>query len=153
MSKRRILTVAGWVLGVLFVAGSILPIVTVRTRTRMSCALCRAERTDRTFLGISWQTFHDTEFAAWYRAHQPEHEHVWGRESCTVGSSLIGVTTYFDCGRRHPVCDIPQSALLEYCERADNSTLTAYFNGIRSTNPEVQARTAQMVVDSVFEKK
>jgi len=147
MSKPRFRTIA---LGVstLLPVGILLSIVTVGTRTIMSCPICRAERVDRTLFGVAWQASRNTEFTEWYHAHGPKHEHTWGRESCTVGYSLLGTTTYFACGGGHPVCAIPNSALLEYCERSDPAEVSAYFEAVRSANPEIQARAVQMVNES-----
>src|SRR4026209_1401345 len=89
------------------VAVSVLMPITVGTRSPKTCTLCRAERIDRTFLGYSWQSYRETEFTGWYRAHRPAHQHEWGRLTCTRGFSLLGTTTSFGCGPRHPVCDIP----------------------------------------------
>jgi hypothetical protein len=46
-------------------AAVLLLATTISTRTRLTCTLCRAERTDRTFLGYSWQQYQDTEFSGW----------------------------------------------------------------------------------------
>src|SRR6185369_4432977 len=85
-----------WVIGAIVAVGLLMPL-TVTTRTLRTCTLCRAERTDRTALGYSWQSFRDTEFTGWYRAHRPAHEHEWGRLSCTRGRSIFGTTTFFGC--------------------------------------------------------
>jgi len=135
----------------LLVAIGLLPTVTVATRTRLTCALCRAERTDRMFLGCAWQRYHDTEFTDWYRSHRPSHDHSWGRLSCTKGFSILGTTTYFGCGPRHPVCAIPPATLRKFAEAAGADTLTVYFDGIISTNLKSQTRAVQMVWDQVLQ--
>lgn len=152
MSKRRNIKIACWVIGAVVCVGLLMP-VTVGTRKPYTCTFCRAERTDRTFLGYSWQQDRDTEFTAWYRSRRPAHEHQWGRLTCTRGVSIFGTTTYFGCGPRHPVCDISPGTLREFAERADTNTLTAFFDGIASTNRQVQIRAVQMAWDSILQNK
>lgn len=151
MDRRRLILILSCLLSGILVVG-VLPI-TVRTESRYTCTLCRAERIDNSFLGYPWHSFRDREFTEWYKSHRPDHDHVWGWQGTIRGISLLGATTYRGCGRQHPVCEIPQSVLREFCEQADDSKLAAYFDGITSADPEVQERTAQMVVDSVFAKK
>ena len=152
MNKRRIIKIAFAGAGTIVAVG-VLMTVTVSTRTIRTCSLCRAERTERTVLGYSWQSFRDTEFTGWFQAHRPAHEHEWGRLICTRGFSAFGTTTFFGCGPRHPVCEIPPATLREFAERADNNTLTAFFDGIVSTNRETQRLAVQMVWDRILETK
>lgn len=150
--KRHAIIIACGLMAVTVTTGLLLTI-TVSTRTRKTCTLCRAERIDRTFLGFPWQHYLDTEFSNWYRSHRPAHEHQWGRLSCTRGFSIYGTTTYFGCGHRHPICDIPPAALRDFAERADTNTLTAFFNGITSTNEETQRQTVQMAWNVILESR
>ena len=152
MRKRRIIKISCWVVGAVVGVGLLMP-VTVSTRQRYTCTFCRTERTDRTFLGYSWQRERDTEFTAWHRSHRPAHEHEWGRLTCTRGFSIFGTTTFFGCGPRHPVCDIPPDTQKEFAERADTNTLTAFFEGIASTNREAQSRAVQMAWDQILHSK
>ena len=152
MNKRRMIKITCWVVGTTVATGLLLP-VTVSTRSPKTCTLCRAERIDRTFLGYSWHSFRSTEFAGWYQAHRPAHEHEWGRLTCTRGFSVFGTTTFFGCGPRHPICDISPAALREFAERADTNTLTAFFDGIVSTNSERQRQSVQMAWDRILESR
>ena len=126
--------------------------VTVSTRTRYSCTLCRAERIERTFLGLAWRRYRDTEFTPWYEAHRPAHAHQWGRLSCTRGFTLLGVTTLYACGAIHPVCHVPPDTLKEFAEGADTNTVTAFFDGIMSTDTKTQDHAVQMVWDWYLER-
>lgn len=152
MGRRRllILIASGLIVGTLVIG--IQP-VTVGTESRYTCTLCRAERIDKSFLGCPWQGFRDTAFSEWYKSHRPDHAHSWGWQGSIRGISLLGLTTYRGCGRRHPVCEIPQAVLQEYCEQADDSKLAAYFDGITSADLDVQERTAQEVLDSMDNAK
>ena len=152
MTKRRAIKIACGVVAAIVAVGVLMPL-TVSTRSPKTCTLCRAERTDRTLLGYSWQSYRDTEFTAWYQAHRPAHEHQWGRLTCTRGFSVFGTTTFFGCGPRHPVCDIPPATLREFAERADTNTLTAFFDGIASNNREAQSRAVQMAWDRILDTK
>jgi hypothetical protein len=152
MSKRPIIKIGCWVVGAIVAVGMLMPI-TVRTRTIRTCSLCRAERTESTLLGYSWQTFRDTEFTEWHRAHRPAHEHQWGRLTCTRGRSIFGTTTFFGCGPRHPVCGIPPKTLREFAEHADADALTAFFDGVTSTNRDEQSRAVQMAWDRILESR
>jgi hypothetical protein len=152
MNKRRIIKIACWVVCAVVAVGVLMPL-TVSTRAPKTCTLCRAERIDLTFLGYSWQSFRDTDFTGWYQAHRPAHEHEWGRLTCTRGFSVFGTTTFFGCGPRHPVCDIPPATLREFAERADTDTLTAFFDGIASTNREAQRQAVQMACDKILETR
>lgn len=127
------------------VAVAVVMQITAQTRTIRTCIFCRAERTDRTLFGYSWQSFRNNEFTEWYRMNGPAHQHVWGRLSCTQGGSIFGTMTYFTCSPRHPVCDISPANLKEFAEHADAATLAAYFDGIASTDPDLQRHAVQMV--------
>ncbi len=151
MSSRRLIKFVCWLLGAILVIG-ILPL-TVRTQSSFTCTLCRVERIDNSLIGFPWQTFRDSEFTEWYRKHRPQHVHAWGWQGTIRGISLFGATTYRACGVHHPVCDIPQTTLQEFCEQADDSTLATYFDGITSTNPDIQTQTVQMVLNRVFADK
>lgn len=150
--RRRGVKVACAVVAMVF-AAAMLMAVTVATRARNTCTLCRAERTDRTLFGFRWSRFQDNEFSNWYRVHRPAHEHMWGRLTCTRGFTVFGTTTYFACGRRHPVCELSPAVLREFVERAETNTLTTYFDGIVSTNEDVQRQTVRMVWDRVLDDK
>jgi hypothetical protein len=147
MGQRRLLKWIGCLLAGFFVFG-MLPI-TVGTERRYTCTQCRAERIDETFFGVPWKVDRDTRFSEWYRSHRPAHTHTWGWQGTVRGMSLFGLTTYFGCGSRHPVCAVPEEALQEYCEQADESKLDAYFAGITSPDPAVQERTVQAVLDAI----
>jgi hypothetical protein len=152
MTRRRATKIACGVFAALVAVGVLMPI-TVGTCAPKTCTLCRAERIDRTMLGYLWQSYRDTEFTEWYRAHRPAHEHKWGRLTCTRGFSVFGTTTYFGCGPRHPICDIPPATLREFAEGSDTNTLAAFFDGIVSTNHETQRETVQLVWDRMLESK
>jgi hypothetical protein len=108
---------------------------------------------DRTFLGYSWQTYHDTKFTDWYRTHRPEHQHEWGRLTCTRGFSVFGTATFFGCGPRHPICNIPPDTLRQFAERADTNTLAAFFDGIPSSNRDSQRQAVQLAWDRILKNK
>ena len=108
---------------------------------------------DCTFLGYSWQTESDSVFTEWYRKNRPEHQHEWGRLTCTRGFSIFGTTTFFGCGPRHPIGDIPPDVLRRFVEHADINTLTAYFDGITSTNRESQQQAVRLAWDSILESR
>jgi hypothetical protein len=144
--------IACGLVGAMGVAG-LLMLITVTSRTTKTCTFCRAERIDRSVLGYSWQSYRDTEFTGWYRTHRPPHRHEWGRLTCTRGFSIFGSTTYFRCGSRHPVCDIPPDRLRQFAENADTNTLTVFFEGIASTNRETQRQAVQMAWDRLLESK
>lgn len=152
MIKNHIFSIACGLLVAAIVVAVLLP-VTVQTRTTYTCTLCRAERTDRTFFGFPSRSYKDTEFTKWFLVHRPRHDHQWGRLSCTAGRSILGTRTYFGCGPRHPVCDIPPMTLLRFAETTDSNTLAAYFEGITSTNKDMQRRTVQMAWDRVLEDR
>jgi hypothetical protein len=152
MNKPRALKLACGIVAALVAVGALMG-VTVSTRAIETCTLCRAERTERTFLGYSWQTHRDTEFTTWHQAHRPAHQHEWGRLTCTRGFSIFGNTTLFACGPRHPVCDIPPDKLRQFAEQADTNTLTIYFTGITSTNRDTQRQAVQMAWDKLLETK
>lgn len=152
MVRRRLLVIAGWLLGSVVVIG-ILPI-SVGTESRYTCTLCRAERIDKTFLGLPWQSFHDTEFTEWHKAHRPDHEHAWGWQGTIRGIALLGMICYRGCGRQHPACQISPSMLRTYCEQADESAQAMYFDGITSADHHTQEQTVQTVMDSpIWSKK
>jgi len=137
MTRRHAIKIVCGIVASVVALGVLTPI-TVATRSLKTCTLCRAERMDRTSLGYSWQTYRDTEFSDWYRTHRPEHQHEWGRLTCTRGFSVFGTTTYFGCGPRHPICDIPPDTLRQFAEHADTNTLAMFFAGITSTNRDSQ---------------
>jgi hypothetical protein len=152
MSRRRLLILISscLVLCILFIA---MQPITVGTESRYTCTQCRAERVDKSFLGLPWQSFRDTPFSEWYKSHRPAHTHSWGWQGAIRGVSLLGLTTYRACGRRHPVSTVPEDVLQEYCEQADDSKLAAYFAGITSADPAVQERTAQAVLVAMDKAK
>lgn len=152
MTKRGAIKIAYGLVAAIVAIGVLMPI-TVSTRAPKTCTLCRAERIDRTFLGYSWQSYRDTEFTSWYRTHRPPHNHQWGRLTCTRGFSVFGTTTFFGCGPRHPVCDIPPDTLRQFAEQADTNTLTAFFDGITSTNREAQRLAVQMAWNRILETR
>jgi hypothetical protein len=152
MTRRRVIKVACGIVAAI-VAGGALMAVTVATRSPKSCPLCRAERIDRTLFGYAWQTYRDTEFTEWYRAHRPDHQHKWERLTCTRGFSIFGTTTFFACGSRHPIFDLSPARLRQFAEHADTNTLAVFFNGITSTSPDAQRQSAQMVWDRLLESK
>ena len=139
-----------WLIACVVAGGVLLP-VTVSTRTIQTCTLCRAERTNRTFLGYAWQSYKDTVFTGWHREHRPTHEHEWARLSCTRGFSIFGTTTYFACGRRHPAGDIPPAMMRQFAEASDAKTLDSFFEGITSTKSETQKAAVQMAWDKILE--
>ncbi len=142
MVKRKRIAVAGaTVIGMFVLFGPL----TIRTRGHLGCCVCRMERTEHSLLGIAFHTDRDNDFAEWYLAHHPRHEHDWRRSGCTVGISAIGWPTYFACGRIHPVAILQPSVLLWYCQQADEATRRAYFEGIQSTDPAVQQQTVDAV--------
>jgi hypothetical protein len=151
MTRRRAIKIACGVVVAIVAVGALLP-VTVATRSPKTCTLCRAERMDRTFLGYSWRTDRDTEFTEWYRTHRPQHQHEWGRLTCTRGFSIFGTTTLFGCGPRHPICDIPSDTLRQFAEHADTNTLAAFFDGITSTNRDTQRQAVQLAWDQILSK-
>ena len=136
-----------------FALGLVFPIITVGTRTILTCTLCRAERTDRSFLGYRWQRYEENEFSSWHRANRPAHAHEWGRLSCARGFSVFGTTTYFACGRRHPVGGIQPRYLREFVERADTNEINTFLDGIVSTNEKTQRAAVQMAWDRVLENR
>jgi hypothetical protein len=148
----RAINIPSGVVAVIFAIGVLVPI-SVATRSDKTCTLCRAERVDRTFLGFSWQTYRDNEFTEWYRTHRPTHEHEWGRLTCTRGFSIFGRTTFFACGPRHPVCDIPPETLRQFAESADTNTLAAFFGGITSTNRDSQRQALELAWEKILESK
>jgi len=152
MTKRRAIKIACMVIAACVLVGALVT-VTVATRSPKTCTLCRAVRIDRTFLGYSWQTYRDTEFTEWYRTHRTAHQHEWGRLTCTRGFSILGTTTFFGCGPRHPVCDIRPELLRQFAERADTNTLTAFFDGITSTNRDLQLQAVQLAWDRILESR
>jgi hypothetical protein len=152
MTRRRAIKIACGVVAAIVAAGALMA-VTVSTRSPKTCTLCRAERIDRTFLGYSWQSYRDTEFTEWYRAHRPAHQHEWGRLTCTRGFSIFGTTTFFGCGPRHPICDIPPDTLRQFAEHADTNTLAAFFDGITSTNRDTQRQAVQLAWDRILESR
>lgn len=149
MNKRRAIKIASCIVATIVAAVVLLPAVTVSTRAIDTCTLCRAEHSYRTVLGYSWESFRDTGFTSWYHAHRPPHQHEWGRLTCTRGSSIVGTATFFQCGPRHPVCDIPPELLRKFAENADTNTLTAFFDGIISTNLETQKQAVKMAWDNM----
>ena len=128
MTKRRAIKIACGVIAAIVAVGVFMPI-TVGTRSANTCTLCRAERIDRTLLGYAWQTYRDTEFSEWYRAHRPAHQHDWGRLTCTRGFSIFGNASFFGCGPRHPVCDISPKTLRQFAEHADTNVRLFSWRG------------------------
>jgi hypothetical protein len=147
MTKRRAIKITCGIVATVIAVGALMA-VTVATRSPKTCTLCRTERMDRTLFGYSWQTYRDTEFTGWYQTHRPAHQHEWGRLTCTRGFSIFGTTTFFGCGPRHPICDIPPDELRQFAENADTNTLAEYFAGITSTNRVEQKKAVQLVWDT-----
>lgn len=152
MNRQRAIKIACGVVASVVAVGALLS-VTVATHSPKTCTLCRAERMDRIFFGHSWQTYRDTEFTEWYRTHRPDHQHEWGRLTCTRGFSIFGSTTFFHCGPRHPICDISPDTLRQFAEHADTNTLTAFFDGITSTNRDSQHRAVQLAWNRMLESR
>ena len=156
MISRSILKRAGEIAYWIAVAVPIFAVLmsaTVMTRSSETCSLCRAERMNSTFCGIPWRTYRDTEFTEWHRAHRPEHQHVWGWWSCESGFSILGIQTYVACGSRHPICGLPSRELRRFVERADAETLTAFFDGITSTDLESQQRAVELAWEALLKNK
>ncbi len=152
MTRRRAIKITcGAVVGILAV-GALLNITVARCSPK-TCTLCRAERMDWKLLGYSWQTYRDTEFTEWYRTHRPEHQHKWERLTCTQGFSVFGTTTFFGCGSRHPICEIPPDRLRQFAEHADTSTLTAFFDGITSANRDTQLQAVELAWENIMESR
>jgi hypothetical protein len=149
MSKRRIVKISCWIVGILVGVGLLMP-VQVHTRTRHTCLLCRQERTDYRLCGYNWQSSHTNEFSAWYDSHLPAHAHIWERSSCTRGWNIFGQTVSWSCPRIHPIGLLPPRTELEFAERADEAALTAFFENIRSPDRETQRRAVDGVWESEF---
>ena len=152
MTKRRAIKIVCGVVVAIIAVGLLMPF-TVATRSPKTCTLCRAERIDRTFLGYRWQSYRDTKFSAWYGEHRQAHQHEWGRLTCTRDFSVFGATTFFGCGPRHLICDIPPDTLRQFVERADANTLTTLFLGITSTNRDAQRQAVQLAWDRLLEER
>jgi hypothetical protein len=144
MNKRRIVKIACWVVGIAIV-GTIIA-RTCQTVTGYDCVQCRALLMDYRLFGFAWQTFRDTEFTEWHRVHVGTHSHQWERFTCLGTSSII--YTGQSCGIRHPVCEqLPSAFQREFAGRADAESLRRFFEGIASTNRELQSRAVQMALD------
>ena len=125
----------------LLCAAFVLSVITVYEPTHYTCLHCRAHKHDRWLLGIRWSSASDTAFTPWYQAHYPAHEHVWVWTGGTTGSSIFGTTTYFACGRRHPVHELPPSWALTLAESAPEQ-FAAFYRGITSPDKKEQERAA-----------
>lgn len=136
-AKRRIIKIACWGLGVL-IALAVLATTVVHSRTIYTCLHCRAERTNHRLFGYPWQSLCDTEFTKWYLAHKPAHEHSWERCSCTRGRNIFGGTIRWACGRIHPIGLFPPQEQRKFAEVASATELSAFYQGILSTNRETQ---------------
>lgn len=148
MTKQRIIKITCGVILAVVIVGGLMP-VTVATRTTYTCTRCRAARIERTLFGFTWHRYQDTAFSDWYRGHRPTHEHQWTRFTCTRGFCIFGITTSFACGPRHPICEISPDLLREFVEHADTNTLTAFFEGVSSTNRETQNLAVQMAWNGI----
>jgi hypothetical protein len=152
MTSRRVLLIPCVVVAATASVGALLA-TTVTTRVTWTCVQCRAECEDRTFLGCLWQFHRDTPFTAWHDTHRPQHEHAWTRLTCTRGSSLFGTTTFFACGPRHPVCDVPPEMLRRFAEQAGAETLAEYFDKIGSADQKVRERAVKLVEASLLKNE
>jgi len=138
--QHRGIRLAAWVVVSLCALFS-LPFVTVYESMHYTCIHCRAHKHSRWLLGLRWSTVNDTTFTTWYLSHYPVHDHVWAWSGCTEGSSIYGVTTYFACGRRHPVHELPPSWELKLAEHAPEQ-FAAFNRGITSRDQKEQERAA-----------
>jgi hypothetical protein len=75
--------------------------VHVGSRLRLTCVLCRAERTDYRYLGLSFSRQRDTACAEWYRLNvEAVHEHAWDRQTCSTLINMLGVPVGVSCDER-----------------------------------------------------
>ncbi len=124
--------------------------LTIRTRTVHTCVLCRVERTEHELLKQQWRTVDNTAVTSWYNQNMPAHAHVWSRLSCTRGFNVFGGTTFWGCGSRHPICDIPPDMELGFIDSADDTQVNAFFSALTSTDPNAQQNAIDTVWHSVL---
>jgi hypothetical protein len=104
-------------------------------RSFRHCVQCRVLQIDHAYLGWTWQTHHENEHTAWYRAHGPaNHQHVW------VGSSTphtwqnwrgknIGAGSKLENGVMTILTPAEQTAV--YDRIGNQKTADAYFAQLR----------------------
>ena len=144
MHRRRLIKITCWMMGVAIVSAILARVC--QTGTGYDCVQCRALRMEHRLFGFSWQTHRDTEFTDWHRIHRGAHQHQWERFTCLGTSSII--YTGQGCGIRHPVCERLLSVWQrEFAERADADSLAAFFEGIASTNRELQSQAVQLALE------
>ena len=106
-------------------------------------------RTDRSFFAYKSQTFQDTEFTDWYRAHRPLHVHQWGQSSCRWSGNIFGLASY-SCGDDHPVWSLSPESERAFVEQADAASLDAFFRGIASNDPGEQQKAVQAAMEDIW---
>jgi hypothetical protein len=139
--QRREIRVGVWLTSLLCLA-FVLLFITVYEPRHYTCLHCRAHKYERWLLGIRWSSASDTAFTPWYHSHYPAHDHAWVWTGGTEGRSIYGTTTYFACGRRHPVHELSPSCALKLAERAPEQFAT-FYRGITSPNEKDQEQAAR----------
>ena len=149
-SKRSVKTAALGLL-VLVGVGALMP-VTVYTRTRRQCSLCRTERIEQSLFGRHWETIRPTEFTAWFQTNMPPHKHDWWRATCTVGRNVFGSANYFACGPVHPIFGLSPKEELEFMLKATPNQKDQFFALAFSTNRSERFDACIFALDVVLEK-
>lgn len=99
-----------WLLGMVCIAWLLPDLLGVQVYSRRpyTCAVCRADREESSFLGWKWSSLEETDCSLWYGKHvEPAHAHawipctycrrfgipgIWGGYGCVVGGPLTGLS-------------------------------------------------------------
>jgi hypothetical protein len=115
--------------------------VTVHSRTKFTCVLCRSERTDHSTFGYKWQSFRSNAMTDWFLEQRGEHSHHWARTSCTRSQNALGMTTKWACGSYHPIDRLPIEIQLRFHETVEQSATVAFFDAMTSDDADLQQKT------------
>jgi hypothetical protein len=113
------------------------------SRSYSTCVLCRLNRNDTRFFGVTRSSYEENDCTRWYHAHvDPAHAHIWERGSCTTLLNGIGIPIGVRCAAGYfPILSLdPSTQLRVYQHFPDPKRAKALFASLTHEKADRQRR-------------
>jgi hypothetical protein len=113
------------------------------SRSDSTCVLCRLNRIDTRFFGVTRSSYEENDCTRWYHAHvDPAHAHIWERGSCTTLLNGIGIPIGVRCAAGYfPILSLdPSTQLRVYQHFPDPKRAKALFASLTHERADRERR-------------
>ena len=117
--------------------------------TRHTCLECRATRTTRRYVGVSFNEISLTDCSSYILSHNPNHQHQWRCCGTNHGYSLLSESR--GCGGSHPIYQLSAGIQMKYAKLVSPEEYKNALDVIDSRDSEAARNMVLRIYEKVFD--